>query len=542
MQQAPNDSLKVLGDVALPLLLLAGGLLARVLSDGKLQNSEPKVSVLTNGTTFADVPNHEGLLEAKEELEIVVDFLKNPEPFIKLGAQIPRKVLLSGPGDKKLMAKALAGESGVPFLEVVSNAKESPVSEVFADAKGKAPCILFVPLDKPCVDATCDLPDKTVPLPTWSGERLDEVLNGMDDFKTSGIIFVASASKQEEVVTLSSRFDMGVSVGYESDLVVGRRFLKANRLEEAVEAFMDACKGGKWRCGCSFCLAFSATDEMRAELSNAQELLEDHWEKYHDMRVALPSVVFPERALRVRQSVACSACSLSGDQGPGGAVWAAGAALASYISKNAPPGHEGEEKMAPWRGLKVLELGSGTGIAGIAAAAEGADVLLTDKDFLVPLMANNIRLNQDQMELGSADCEAFNWTSEPPKEVSGTTWDVVLGADLVESPADVPLFADTLASLLGPGGAAAGATAIYAHDPQSQELDVHLKSALKTRGLSCMDLPSLPSQATGEVVPYRVPLSRGPGDGAVLDRVVFWLLQSSSAHPQRHHTSAAVLG
>jgi len=293
MQQAPDDSLKIFSDIALPLLVIAGGLLARVLSDGKLQNYDPKVSVLTNRTTFADVPDHEGILEAKEELALVVDFLKNPEPFIKLGAQIPRKVLLSGPGDKELMAKALAGESGVPFLEVMPSASDSPVSDVFADAKGKAPCVLFIPLDKPCVDADCDLPDKTVPLPAWSGDRLDEVLNGMDDFKTSDIIFVASASKKDEVERLSSRFDTGVSVGYESDLVVGRRLLKANRLEEAVEAFFDACKGGKWRCGCSFCLAFSATDEMRAELSNAQELLEQHWEKYHDMRVALPSVVFP---------------------------------------------------------------------------------------------------------------------------------------------------------------------------------------------------------------------------------------------------------
>jgi len=281
---------------------------------------------------------------------------------------------------------------------------------------------------------------------------------------------------------------------------------------------------------------------MRAELSNAQELLEQHWEKYHDMRVALPSVVFPERSLRMRQSVACSACSLSGDQGPGGAVWAAGAALANFISKNAPPGHKSEEKMAPWRSVKVLELGSGTGIAGIAAAAEGADVLLTDKDFLVPLMANNIRLNQDQMEFGSADCEAFDWTAPPPKEVSGATWDVILGADLVDSPADVPLFADALASLLGPDGAAAGATAIYAHDPQSQELDRNLQSALTARGLSWMELPPLPSQALGEAGLQRLPLSRGSSDGAVLNRVVFWLLQRSSAHNQEPHASTTVPG
>jgi len=157
-------------------------------------------------------------------------------------------------------------------------------------------------------------------------------------------------------------------------------------------------------------------------------------------------------------------------------------------------------------------------------------------------MANNIRLNQDQMEFGSADCEAFDWTAPPPKEVSGATWDVILGADLVDSPADVPLFADALASLLGPDGAAAGATAIYAHDPQSQELDRNLQSALTARGLSWMELPPLPSQALGEAGLQRLPLSRGSSDGAVLNRVVFWLLQRSSAHNQEPHASTTVPG
>lgn len=518
-QLPPSDPFAVLSQAALPLLAIAGGVLAaRTMGGGK---PGAKVSVVPNAVTFADVPNHEGMLEAKEELSLVVDFLKNPEPFIQLGARIPKNVLLSGPGDKELMAKAIAGESGVPFLEVIPSASDSPVSDVFADAKAKAPCILYIPLDKACEDAACDdESDKTVKLPTWCGERLGEVLTGMDDFKSSGIIFVGAAGEQEQVVRLSGRFDLGVAVGYESDLVVGRRLLKANRLEEAVEAFFDACKGGKWRCGCSFCIAFQATDEMKAELSNAQELLEQHWDKYHDMRVAIPSVILPERSLRMRQSVSCSACTLAGDLGPGGAVWAAGAALATYISSHAPPGRRSEGEMAPWRGVSVLELGSGTGVAGLAAAAEGADVLLTDKDLLMPLLTKNIRLNQDQIETGSADCEPFDWAAPPPKEVSGKTWDVVLGADLVLGSADVTPFADTLASLLGPHGAAAGATAIYAHHPQSLELDMDLTAALVSRGLSRTDLPSVPPQATDEAA-YP--------EGAAPDKVVLWALQGSPA-------------
>jgi len=217
---------------------------------------------------------------------------------------------------------------------------------------------------------------------------------------------------------------------------------------------------GTWRCGCDACISFDSADEVKAAELDRRETLEQHYKKYHDMFVALPSIIFPERALRMRQSLACSACGTSGDEDPGEAVWAAGVALATYISQATPPGRHGNEKMAPWHGVDVLELGSGTGVAGLAAAAEGANVLLTDRDNLMPLMAKNIRLNQDYMELGSADCEAFDWTAPPPKEVSSAAWDVVLCSESVTESDDVPLFADTLASLLGPDGAAAGATAI----------------------------------------------------------------------------------
>lgn len=526
MQQAPSNSMEFFSDVAIPLLVIAGGLLIRTLSDGKLQRSDPKTSVVSNITTFADVPDHQGQDEAKEELGLVVDFLKNPEVFLKLGANIPRTVVLTGPGDKDLMAKALAGESGVPFVEIIK--PDAPVHDIFSEAEEKAPCIVFIPLDKPCDDVNCDLPDKTAKLPEWSCSRLDEVLNELDTFKKSGIIFVASVNEEDLLKRVSARFDLGVAVGRESDLIVGRRLLEANRLAEAVEAFTNACKGGKWRCGCSFCIAFNATDEMKAALGNAQDLLNQHYEKYHDMSVAIPSVVLPERSLRIRQSVACSACSMTGDEGPGGAVWTAGAALATYITKNAPPGRNpqsnGTVTLAPWRGVNVLELGSGTGIAGIAAAVEGANVLLTDKDDLKPLMAENIRLNRDQIEIGLADYEAFDWAAPPPNEVSKGSWDVVLGAELASSSTDVPLFVDTIASLLGPDGAAAGATAIYAHNPfdaQSPDLDLELQSAFEARGLSWMNLPSL-SSATGE---------------AALEKVVFWALQNSSTASHINHAS-----
>lgn len=276
---------------------------------------------------------------------------------------------------------------------------------------------------------------------------------------------------------------------------------------------------GTWKCGCEACLSFEATDDGKA----AQALLEKHYEEKHEISVALPSMILPERSVRLRQSIPCAACDMSGDEGPGGAVWLAGVALATYINTHAPPGHQSKEKAAPWHGKNVLELGSGTGIAGIAAASEGANVLLTDKDILVPLMAKNIRLNEDSMLIGSADCEAFDWATPPPEEVSSKTWDVVLCAEPVTRSSDVPLFVSTLASLLSPDGVAASATAIYAHnivDAESPDLGMHLKHAFEAHGFSCAGLPSLPSQGTGEFG---------------LEAVELWTLQSSSTQPRQPH-------
>jgi 2-polyprenyl-3-methyl-5-hydroxy-6-metoxy-1,4-benzoquinol methylase len=176
--------------------------------------------------------------------------------------------------------------------------------------------------------------------------------------------------------------------------------------------------------------------------------------------------------------------------------------------------------MAPWRGANVLELGSGTGVAGLAAAAEGADVLLTDKELLVPLLSKNIRLNQDQVEIGSVQCEAFDWAAPPPAEVSTTTWDVVLGADLVSTFADVVLFADALASLIGPRGVAAGATSIYAHSRRSLEIDMELQKAFTARGLVWTEMPS-PMLSQDH-------LSTGGSDDRPLDEVVLWEVRSDA--------------
>ena len=103
------------------------------------------------GITFENVA---GVDEAKEELAEIVDFLKNPEKYTEVGAKIPKGALLIGPPGtgKTLLAKAVAGEAGVPFLsisasefiEVFVGVGASRVRDLFKKAKKNAPCIIFI--------------------------------------------------------------------------------------------------------------------------------------------------------------------------------------------------------------------------------------------------------------------------------------------------------------------------------------------------------------------------------------------------------------
>src|SRR5256885_12110046 len=104
-----------------------------------------------NTTTFADVA---GCDEAKEEVKELVDFLKDPQKFQKLGGRIPRGVLLVGPPGtgKTLLAKAIAGEAKVPFfsisgsdfVEMFVGVSAARVRDMFEQAKKSAPCIVFI--------------------------------------------------------------------------------------------------------------------------------------------------------------------------------------------------------------------------------------------------------------------------------------------------------------------------------------------------------------------------------------------------------------
>lgn len=161
-------------------------------------DAENRVSI-----TFEDVA---GLEEAKQEVREVVDFLKNPQKFTRLGGKIPKGVLLVGPPGtgKTLLAKAVAGEAGVPFfsisgsdfVEMFVGVGAARVRDLFRQAKEKAPCIIFI--DE--IDAVGRSRSRhNVPISNDERENtLNQLLVEMDGFNTDeGIIIMAATNRPD---------------------------------------------------------------------------------------------------------------------------------------------------------------------------------------------------------------------------------------------------------------------------------------------------------------------------------------------------------
>jgi cell division protease FtsH len=190
----------------------------RALSFGKIRSRQ--VDEKTNPITFKDVA---GVEESKEELREIVEFLKDPQKFEKLGGQIPRGVLLMGsPGTgKTLLAKAIAGEAGVPFfsisgsdfVEMFVGVGASRVRDLFEQGKKNAPCIIFI--DE--IDAVGRY--RGTGLGGGHDEReqtLNQLLVEMDGFETNeGIILIAATNRPDVLdpaLLRPGRFDRHVVV------------------------------------------------------------------------------------------------------------------------------------------------------------------------------------------------------------------------------------------------------------------------------------------------------------------------------------------
>jgi cell division protease FtsH len=172
-------------------------------------------------TTFADVA---GIDEAKDELAEVVDYLKHPERYRKLGAEIPRGVLLSGePGTgKTLLARAVAGEADVPFysisasefVEMIVGAGASRVRDLFDQAKADAPSIIFID--------ELDAIGRSRSSGNVSGsndereQTLNQILTEMDGFTGNEGVIVLAATNRPEVLDSAllrpGRFDRRITI------------------------------------------------------------------------------------------------------------------------------------------------------------------------------------------------------------------------------------------------------------------------------------------------------------------------------------------
>lgn len=204
--------------VVISIMNRGGGGAGRMANFGK---SRARISLGGEGVTFDGVA---GLKEEKEDLEEIVQFLKNPGKFIEVGARIPKGVLLEGPPGtgKTLLAKAIAGEAGVPFfsisgsdfVEMYVGVGASRVRDLFSEAKKHEPCIVFI--DE--IDAVAR--QRGTGMGGGHDEReqtLNQLLVEMDGFGVNeGVIVIAATNRVDildPAIMRPGRFDRKIVVG-----------------------------------------------------------------------------------------------------------------------------------------------------------------------------------------------------------------------------------------------------------------------------------------------------------------------------------------
>ncbi|KAH7640833.1 ATP-dependent zinc metalloprotease yme1l1 [Dermatophagoides farinae] len=195
------------------LVSFMGGTFRRVLFGDTNEVLQEEIDV-----TFNDV---KGVDEAKQELQEIVEFLKNPEKFSSLGGKLPKGVLLVGPPGtgKTLLARAVAGEAGVPFFhaagpefdEILVGQGAKRVRDLFATAKQKAPCVIFI--DE--IDSVGAKRTNSV-LHPYANQTINQLLTEMDGFRQNeGVIVLGATNRRDDLdkaLIRPGRFDVEIQV------------------------------------------------------------------------------------------------------------------------------------------------------------------------------------------------------------------------------------------------------------------------------------------------------------------------------------------
>ena len=253
-------------------------------------------------TTFKDVA---GMDESKEELVEVVDFLKNPKKYTKIGAKIPRGVMLVGaPGTgKTLLARAVAGEANVPFfsisgsefVEMFVGVGASRVRDLFQKAKKNSPCIIFI--DE--IDAVGR--QRGFGMGGGHDEReqtLNQILTEMDGFENETNVIVMAATNRPDILDAAlmrpGRFDRRVIIDM-PNLVEREEILKVHARNKPLETKVDLKKIARQTPGFSGADLENLLNEaaLLAAKKNQKKL------KHHDLEVAVEKVgLGPEKKSR----------------------------------------------------------------------------------------------------------------------------------------------------------------------------------------------------------------------------------------------------